>query len=152
MHRVDNIMPIDTIESFGQVFIAAIVVDQLLNLSSVELGVVEDCHVGAERAKDAIAAEKDDAIVVVFHGCHEIVDGRLLLEEVCLVLGRRMVRGGLMTGVGVVYNGERHGDRSEKTNHKREPDGWFGNELHGEVRGNDACYCGFRENIQGLKD
>lgn len=56
--RIGNIMAVDTVEDIGELVIAAVVVDQLLDLRSIELSVVENGLVGGEGTEDTVAAEK----------------------------------------------------------------------------------------------
>lgn len=86
LRLVDNVMPIDTFEGFGEMVIAAIAIDQVLNLLRAELLVGEDGQVGADGAENTVGAEGDDAVVVFRHGAHDVVDVRLFLGEVLLVL------------------------------------------------------------------
>lgn len=83
---IDNVMAIDTFEGFGEMVIAAIAIDQVLNLLRAELLVGEDGQVGADGAENTVGAERDDAIVVFRHGAHDVIDVRLFLGEVLLVL------------------------------------------------------------------
>ena len=120
--RIGNIVAIDPLVGFGEVVITAVAVDQRLDLLVGELRVGEDREVRGKGAKDTIAAELGDAVVVVIHGLHEIVD-------VGLVLGR-----GWLEGFGdlvmVTYGGERHGGYCEEAEQDRKPKGWLEEHLH----------------------
>lgn len=78
---INNVMAVDTFEGFGQVIVAAVAIDQSLDLGNAELLVGEDHQVGTEGAKDAVLSERDNAIVAFLHRAREIIDVLLGLYE-----------------------------------------------------------------------
>ena len=134
--QIDNIMAIDAVEELGEIVITAVIVDQLLDLRDVELSVGEDGVVGGEGTEDTVAAEKYDAVVVLLHGAHEIVDVGIVLDKVRIVLMKRQLK--VVDEEAVkTYDGERHYGHEEEANH--EPEGWLDRNLHDEVSETDNC-------------
>lgn len=78
--NVRNIVPADAVIEFNQVLIAAPTVDEHLNLFVAELRVCEDGSVRVEGAEDTVVAEVDEAVVMMFHCVHEVVDVGLVLQ------------------------------------------------------------------------
>ena len=72
--RIDNVITVDTIINLGQLVIAAIIVDQFLDLLSVELLIGEDGLVGSDGADNTIAAEDCNAVVMHIQGAQNTID------------------------------------------------------------------------------
>ena len=89
MHRIDHVVTIDTVEDFGQVIIAAVFVDHLLDLVRIELLEVDDGEIVGEGAEDAVAAEMNDAVRDLLHGGGEVVNVGVILGEGDVVLGEK---------------------------------------------------------------
>ena len=87
--QIDNVVAVDTFEDFGQLFILAKLMDDRLDLMRTELSVGEHSLVRCKGAEDAVAAESHNAMIVLLHGAKELVDGRFILEEFGLVLGKK---------------------------------------------------------------
>ena len=136
--QIDNIMATDAVEELGEIVIAAVVVDELLDLRDVELSVGEDGVVGGEGTEDTIAAEKYDAVFVLLHRAHEVINVGIVPDEARIILMKRQLE---VVGEGAVttYGGERHYGHDDKANHK--PEGWLGRDLHDEVSETDNCCC-----------
>lgn len=84
MHQlllIDNILTIDTFEGFGKTVIAAIAIDQLLDLIVVELLVGENGQIGADRTEDTVGAERDDGVVIFLYRSDKVVDVGLGLDD-----------------------------------------------------------------------
>ena len=76
--RVDNIVTVDTIESLGQLVITAIVIDNFLDLLSVELLIGENGAIRSEGADNTVAAEDCSAVVMLIQGADKIIDVGLI--------------------------------------------------------------------------
>ena len=84
------------IKHLGQMIVAAITVNHLLNLAGVELHVVKNCSVGSERSEDTVITKVLHAVVVLCHGGHELRKGGLLLSRAVFV--REKTRVGFLHG------------------------------------------------------
>lgn len=84
-------MTVDTGVDFGQFVITAVVIDDLLDLLSVELLIGEDGQVGGERADNTVAAEDCDPVVRLFQGADKVIDIGGLLGEASFILKERLV-------------------------------------------------------------
>ena len=131
-------MAIDAVEELGEIVIAAVVVDQLLDLREAELSVGEDGVVGSEGTENTVAAEKYYAVFVLLHSANEVVDVEHVLAEARIVLLKTQLE---VVGERAVttYGGERHYDHDEKAHHK--PESWLDRDLHDEVSETDDCCC-----------
>lgn len=71
---VRDIVPIDSLVHLGKLVIAADMIDESLDMIVLELDIIEDCPVGAQRSKDPISAERSHAVAVDRQGVHERED------------------------------------------------------------------------------
>ncbi len=80
--QIGNSAAVYPVENLGEMLIPAMAIQHLLDLVAAQLDVLENGSVGVERAKDAIVAEVDNAVVVFFHGGHERMRVGLVLGKV----------------------------------------------------------------------
>ena len=86
--QIDDRLAVDTFVSLGQVVVAPVHVDCLLDLMRVELLVGKDGLVVADGAENAIATKRNDALIVNLEGLQKVVDTKGLLDEVGFSLGK----------------------------------------------------------------
>ena len=80
--RVDNVVAVDTGVDFGQLVVAAVGVDDFLDLLGVELLIGEDGQIRGDGADNTVAAEDFDAILMTIQGANKVVDiGGFILER-----------------------------------------------------------------------
>lgn len=80
--QIGNSAAVDPVENLGEMLIPAMAIQHLLDLVAAKLDILENCPIGVERAQDAIVAQVDNAVVVLFHGGHERMRVGLVLGKV----------------------------------------------------------------------
>ena len=79
---IDNVVAVDTGVDFGQLVVAAVGVDDFLDLLGVELLVGEDGQIRGDGADNTVAAEDFDAILMTIQGANKVIDiGGFILRE-----------------------------------------------------------------------
>ncbi len=84
-----NLAAVHSVENFGEMIISAMTIEHLLDLVGTKLYIFENGPIRTERSQDAIIAKVDNALVMFFHGGHELMRIGLVLGDIRVALSEQ---------------------------------------------------------------